>query len=325
MLFDTHTHPYITFKKSPDTILENFFRDRDNLLVSIACDRETSLQSIKLAKKYSWVYATIGFHPCDLPYSSHSSLQSSHNTSLDSPLRGEVELQEIATSFPTKGKEFKTELSCDTQSSSQFFSLQERMGLQIDKLKDLYHQHERYIVAVWETGLDYYHLASIAEKTGLTEEQIKNIQKDYFRAQIRLAHELDLPFVIHARESNDDVLDILTEERAKNYVFHCYSEDRDFAHKVLKQNPEAMFWFWGTLTFKKSRDLQEVARTLPLSRILIETDAPFLTPEPLRGREENEPYFVSHVLTKLQELRSESPEEVKRAVYENGKRFYRID
>ncbi|MCH8518709.1 TatD family hydrolase [Candidatus Gracilibacteria bacterium] len=275
MLFDTHTHPYITFKKSPETILGHFFGDDSkNTCISIACDIETSMKSIELARVYPNLKATVGFHPCDLPY-----------TSLNSLLSGE-------------------------------------MKLQINEVRSLYQKYKQHIIAIGETGLDYYHLAKISEKTGLREEEIKHIQETYFRAQIRLAHELELPFVIHSRESNSQVLEILRQENADNYVFHCYSGDWDFTQKVLEQNPQALFGFGGTLTFKKSHDLQEVAHKLPLKHIILETDSPFLTPEPMRGREENEPLFVSHVLTKLQELRDESPDEIEQAVFENAKRFY---
>ena len=277
MLFDTHTHPYITFKKSPEYNLEHFFwADKNNKCISIWCDIETSKNSIAFAQKYPQLKATIGFHPCDLPY-----------TSLNSLLQGEIRLQ-------------------------------------IDQLKKIYHEDKKHIVAIWEIGLDYYHLESISQKTGLRVEDIKQMQNLYFRAQIWLARELWLPFVIHSRESNEEVLEILTQQQGKNYVFHCYSGDWELAQKILQQNSQAMFGLWGVLTYKKSQQLREVAKNLPLESILIETDAPFLTPEPLRGREENEPIFVSHILKKLQELRDESPEEIESTLYENAKKFFRI-
>ena len=323
MLFDTHAHPYITFKKSPEAILENFFRDPNNRLVSIACDIKTSIQSIELAEAYPWVYATIWYHPCDLPYASLNS--GSAPAIARVLLQGEIKLQNAVASFPLQGKEFKIEVSWDTHNTSLNSLLQGEIKLQIQELKNIYQKHKKHIVAVWETGLDYYHLASISEKSWLWESVIKQIQAEYFRAQIRLAQELELPFVIHSRESNDDVLAILSQEQASNYVFHCFSWDIDFAHKVLEQNPQAMFWLGWPLTFRKSHALHELARKLPLKHILIETDAPFLTPEPLRGREENEPLYVSHILAKLQELRDESPDEIEKMVYENGKKFYAVD
>lgn len=270
MLFDTHTHPYITFKKSPESILEHFFwDDPKNICISVGCDIKTSLQSIELAKKYPWnIYASIGYHPCDIDYK-----------------------------YP---------------------------GIPVADLRELYERNRKYIVAVWETGLDYYHLASISERTWLWEELVKDRQEIYFRSQISLARELELPFIIHSRESNSEVLQILKEENAHNYVFHCYSWDWKFAENILRQNPQAMFGLWGVLTFKKSQELHEVACKLPLKNILLETDAPFLTPEPLRGREENETLFVSYVLKKLQELRAESDEEIEKTVYENAKSFYRV-
>ncbi len=296
MLFDTHTHPYITFKKSPDNNLEHFFwENKHNACISIGCDMATSIQSIKLAQKYSWLKATIGFHPCDIPYSIWN-------------------------------KEVFTSLQDNT--SLSFFSQKKKMRLQIEQdireLRNLYFENKEHIVGIWEIWLDYYHLKTLTESSWLSHVTIKEIQEAYFRAQIELSGELWLPFVIHSRETNAEVLEILTHMKAKNYVFHCYSGNWDFAQKILVQNPQAMFGFGWPLTFKKSLELQEVARKLPLERILTETDAPFLTPEPLRWKEENEPSYVWYVLKKLQELREERPEEIEKAVYGNAVRFFKI-
>lgn len=268
MLFDTHAHPYLSFKKSPETILEHFFWDERNICISIGCDIESSEKSIALSKKYPWkLFASIGFHPCDLDW------------------------------------------------------YQYPKGVVAD-IEKLYERNKEYIVAIWEIGLDYYHLYHLSESSWYSESEIKEIQKTYFREQIRLAKKLNLPFIIHSRESNEEVLEILREENTENYVFHSFSWDWDFAQRVLAQNPEAMFGFGGIMTFKKSQDLQEVVKNLPLKHILIETDSPFLTPEPLRGREENEPEFVKYVLKKIQELREEAPEEIEKILYENGKKFF---
>lgn len=269
MLFDTHAHPYITFKKSPEDILENFLKWEENRMISIACDFESSIKSIELAKKYPTLKASIGYHPCDIP--------------LFDPVEGIIK-----------------------------------------KLEDLYWENSQYIVAIGEIGLDYYWLKDISEKNKFSPEKIKDIQKQYFIAQISLAKRLKLPFIIHSRESNEEVLEILIREEAQNYVFHCFSWNWDFTQRVLLQNPSALFGLWWVLTFKKSWELQEVAKNLPLENILIETDAPFLTPEPLRGKEENESLYVKYVLKKLQELRWEDPDSVERIVYENSNTFFRI-
>lgn len=276
MLFDTHVHPYIYFKKSGAENLQNFFNAWGKYLISVGCDIKSSLLSIELAQQYSGVYASIGFHPCDIP-------MWAEKTSLNSLLQGEMK-----------------------------------------QLRDLYTQQKKHIVAIGEIGLDYYHLATLSEKSWYSHSEIISWQKDFFRAQIRLAKELSLPFIIHSRESNEEVLEILEQENARNYVFHCYSGDWDLAQRILQQNPQAKFGFGWTLTFKKSTDLREVAQNLPLKHILIETDAPFLTPEPLRGKEENEPIFTKYVLDSLQDIRNEAPEEVENTIFENSKKFFWI-
>ena len=285
MLFDTHTHPYMTFKKTPEVILDKFFTDNyQNKCVSIACNIDSSLQSIDFAQKYDRLYATIGFHPCDIPYTSYRSF-----TNIDIK----------------KADNIDKKIDSDMQI-----------------LRDIYQKNKQYIVAIWEIGLDEYHLENISQKTWLDIPFIQWLQMKYFEAQVRLAKELMLPCVIHSRETNDKVFEILQQEIVTDYVFHCFSWSWEFIEKVLKQNSKAMFGFWGILTFKKSYELHKIIRKIPLNNIIIETDSPFLTPEPLRGKEENEPIFVKHVLTKLQQLRSENSKEIQKAVYENATRFY---
>lgn len=269
MLFDTHAHPYMNSRKSPEAILENFFETPANYMISIGCNIKTSQTSIELAKRYPKLKASIGFHPVDIPL---------------------------------------------------FDNLDDNMQI----LESLYLNNTSTVVALWETWLDYYWLDDITKKSWIWKTQIQATQASYFRAQIALAKKLALPFIIHSRESNPEVLEILQREKAQNYVFHCFSGDWKFAQKVLAQNPQALFGFGWILTYKKSLDLHEVAQNLPLANILLETDAPFLTPEPLRGKEENESSYLSYVLKKLQELRSESPEEIEHIVYENAKKFYRV-
>ncbi len=136
-------------------------------------------------------------------------------------------------------------------------------------------------VGIGETGLDYHYNCAPAD-----------IAKTVFRAQIALARELTLPLVIHAREADDDVAAILTEEMAKgkfNAVLHCFTSSRALAETGLALG--LYISFSGVLTFKNSGELRALARDIPLDRLLVETDAPFLAPVPHRGRR-NEPAFV---------------------------------
>lgn len=160
------------------------------------------------------------------------------------------------------------------------------------------------VVAIGETGLDYY-----------WDSCPIPVQHAALRAQIRLAQDLQLPLILHVRDKKDsqaayqDLIRILHEEKAARTggVMHCFSGDLDFARAAMKMN----FWiaFGGVLTFKNARDLQAVAQEVPLERIVIETDSPWLTPHPYRGKR-NEPAHVRLVAEKLAEIKNQSLEEI---------------
>ena len=156
----------------------------------------------------------------------------------------------------------------------------------------------RKVVAIGETGLDYHYMNS-------TEEE----QKRSFRNQIRLAKKMMLPVVVHIRDAHDDVLEIIKDEQAWETmgVIHCYTGDYETARKYLDQG--FYISFSGIVTFKKSTEIQETARSIPLDKILIETDSPYLAPVPKRGKP-NEPSYVRYVAEKIAELRNISIEKV---------------
>ena len=158
----------------------------------------------------------------------------------------------------------------------------------LSELKEL-SRHPK-VVATGEIGLDFYRDFSPVE-----------IQKDVFKKQIRLAKEIGLPIVIHNRDAIDEILDILKSEGTADLsgVFHCFSENREYAEQVLELGFHISFT--GNLTFKKS-ELPDVARAVPLNRLLLETDSPFLSPEPRRGRR-NEPANVVYIAEKLAEIK----------------------
>ena len=153
-------------------------------------------------------------------------------------------------------------------------------------------------------------------------EQIEN-QKYWWLAQWELARKYDLPLVIHTRDARNATLEYMIQNHIDRCVMHCFSEDLDFAQKLLDFSDEIYFSFSGILTYKKSEAIQEVARSISLDRILVETDAPFLSPQAVRGTV-NEPANTRYTLEKLIELRTESPEEIEKQVYENSLRFYNL-
>ena len=201
----------------------------------------------------------------------------------------------------------------------------------IEQFEALILENPDIIVALGETGLDYHYLDGCEwgkvpfDYTHPTDTALRQIesQKAWWIMQWELACKYDLPLVIHTRDARDDTLDFMRENGIDRCVMHCFSEDSEFARELLDFSSEIYFSFSGILTYKNAPKIQEAAMKIPLDRILIETDAPFLAPQPLRWTM-NEPANTCYVLEKLAELRSESAEEIERVVYENSLRFYGI-
>ena len=166
------------------------------------------------------------------------------------------------------------------------------------------------VKAIGEIGLDYYY-----------EDIPREIQQKAFRMQMALAQELDLPVIVHERDAHNDGMTIVKEFSKVKGVFHCYSGSAEMARQLVN-----MGWyigFTGVLTFKNARKAVETAASIPLDRIVLETDCPFMAPEPFRGKR-NHPGYLYRMAEKLAEIRGISVEEVHAATYENGKRLYRI-
>ncbi|HWG95483.1 MAG TPA: TatD family hydrolase [Nitrospira sp.] len=168
------------------------------------------------------------------------------------------------------------------------------------------------VVAYGEIGLDYHYNHSSPKE-----------QRDRFREQIQVARELKLPVIIHTREAQDDTVTILKTERASEIggVFHCFSGDSRLAKEAL----DLGFYlsFSGILTFQNAAPLREIAKYTPLDRVLIETDCPYLTPVPYRGKR-NEPAYVSQVAKQLASLYNRSPDEIAGRTSENARRLFKI-
>ena len=166
-------------------------------------------------------------------------------------------------------------------------------------------------VAIGEIGLDYY----------WAENPPRDFQQQVLRQQLALARELALPVTIHDREAHADTLAIVREFPGVTGVFHCFSGSPEMARELLK-----MGWylgFDGPVTYKNARRAPEVAAVTPLDRMLIETDSPYMTPVPYRGRR-NDSGYVHLVAERLAEWKGVTPEEMARVTTENGKRLFRI-
>ena len=166
------------------------------------------------------------------------------------------------------------------------------------------------VKAIGEIGLDYHY-----------EDIPRQRQLEAFRAQMALAKELNLPVIVHERDAHEDGMAVVAEFPDVTGVFHCYSGSAEMAKQLVKRG-----WyigFTGVLTFKNARKALEVAREIPLERIVLETDCPYMSPEPFRGKR-NDPSRLYRMAEALAQLRDLSVEEIHAVTMENGKRLYRI-
>lgn len=185
----------------------------------------------------------------------------------------------------------------------------------VDTLKMYEHlaKTEKKVVAIGEIGLDYYY-----------DHSPRDIQKAVFIEQIRLAKTLNLPIVIHSRDAHGDTMEILTLEEAfdTGVIMHCYSGSAEMARQYVKKG--AYISFSGTITYKNATKIKEAVEVVPMDRILIETDAPYLTPTPHRGKR-NEPAYVYFTCMEAANLKGVTFEEMANATFENTFKAYRID
>jgi len=166
------------------------------------------------------------------------------------------------------------------------------------------------VKAIGEIGIDYHY-----------EDIPRKLQLKAFRAQMALAQELDLPVIVHEREAHEDGMRVVKEFPKVKGVFHCYSGSAEMAKQLVE-----LGWyigFTGVLTFKNARRAIEAAQAIPLERIVLETDCPYMAPEPFRGKR-NDPGKLYRMAEKLAEIRGVTVEEIHRITTENGKRLYRI-
>jgi hydrolase, TatD family len=170
--------------------------------------------------------------------------------------------------------------------------------------------HEK-IIAIGETGLDYFHV----------KKDTADWQRERFRRHIAASNQSGKPMIIHTREAKVDTIEIMQQEQAKAGVMHCFSEDWETAKAAL----DLGFYisFSGIITFKSAADLREVAKKVPADRLLVETDSPYLTPVPYRGRA-NSPAYTYYVAEKLAEIRGSSVNDIAQTTTANFKRLFSL-
>ena len=190
---------------------------------------------------------------------------------------------------------------------------EEELWKTVEKIKNLV-QINKKVVAIGEIGLDYYW-----EK----DQKRRELQKVAFVKQIELANELNLPIVIHTREAVMDTLEILKQNEVKNKgVFHCCPLNRELVKEALKLG--FYISFAGPITFKNSKNADEIIEMVPNDKILIETDSPYLSPEPLRGKR-NDPRNVKYIAKKIADVKGLTLEEVANITYSNVRKIYKRD
>ena len=249
---DSHAHyDNRRFQEDQAELLASMQAQNIGLIMNVGCDLTSSLQSVRLAEQYDFIYASVGSHPDDADH-------------VDAGL---VEMYRNLADHPK-------------------------------------------VMAIGEIGLDYYY-----------EDVPRAQQQEAFRLQMELARELDLPVIIHQRDAYEDTLRIVDQFPTVKGVFHCFSGSLEYAKEVVKRG-----WsvgFTGVITFKNARKAVEVAQWVPLDRLLIETDCPYMAPEPYRGRR-SDSTMVPKMAEKIADLRGLPLETVAKATRENAMRVFRI-
>lgn len=180
----------------------------------------------------------------------------------------------------------------------------------IDFIREKSKNHK--VKAIGEIGLDYY----------WEENPPREVQKKVFRQQMKLAEELNLPVVIHDRDAHGDTLDILKEFPKVTGVVHCFSGSVEFARECLKLG--YYIGFTGVVTFKNAKKILEVAKDVPLDRMLVETDCPYMAPTPYRGKR-NKSDYIEYIIEKLAEIKEIDPFEANKKINDNIVRLFKME
>ena len=240
----------------------------------------------------------------------------------------DADRMEVLSSMPGQGVELILNPGCDLKSSQTAVELAERfpfvyaaVGVHPEECADWNAEHDIPVLealaqnpkvrAIGEIGLDYH----------WPENPPRELQQQAFHAQLELAEKLNLPVIVHARDAHHDCLEIVRAHPNVTGVYHCYSGGVEDAKTLMKLG--WMISFTGSITFKNARRALEVIDLLPLDRMMIETDSPYMSPEPFRGRR-NDSGRVHLVAEAIARRKGLDPEEVARITLENGKRFFRI-
>ena len=298
MLTDTHCHlDFNKFDEDRDAVIRRAWEAGLTRILIPALDYESALAALRLAASHPNIFAAVGFHPTDLDKWDATSIENLRNLFLSA----HVTLSDSEGSLPL------------------------RPGI----LRSAQNDMANKIVAIGEIGLDYYWIKE-------PEKQVR--QRDVLKQQLRLAQEVNKPVVIHMREEGDawfgqasvDLLEILSEWlgqliagssplAGRPGVLHSYNGNLETAQKAIQLG--FYIGVTGPVTYKNAEEKRQIIRQLPLERLLIETDAPFLAPVPHRGKR-NEPAFVAHIADKIAEIHMTTREQVAKITTANAARLF---
>ena len=288
-LFDSHAHYNDEkFDEDREEIINEVYASGVTKLINAGYSLKSSIYALQIAKKYNWMYTISGISPNDIP-DSKEGLEKELNA-LEELISREVLLDE-------------SNKNCEDNILNNEI-----------KLKEKNQNKSKKIVAIGEIGLDYYWEKDLAKR---------ELQKQAFIMQIELANKYNLSIVIHTREAVMDTLEILKKHQViKKGVFHCCPLNRELVKEALKLG--YYISFAGPITFKNSKNANEIIELVPLNKMLIETDSPYLSPEPNRGKR-NDSRNVKYMAEKIASVRQIPVETIAKTTYENACRVFEIE
>lgn len=299
MLIDTHAHVnFSAFREDADEVAERAFT-KNIFFINVGSQYSTSVRAVEYAKKYPGkIWAAVGTHPVHLRKGNF--IYKDNEELVEEPARNASPASnDVATSDRRSdaGREIKTNGE----------------DVDFEKYRELAKNKE--VVAIGEVGLDYHHFS---EEDDI--EEMKNKQKEIFMGFINLANELEKPIIIHCWDAYGDLLEILKNNPVKKEgVIHSFVG----GYKTAKKFTELGYFIGlnGVITY--ANDFNRLVKEIPLEKILVETDCPYLSPVPLKG-ERNEPAYVEHVAKKIAEIKQISLEKVNEITTENAKKLFEI-
>ena len=287
-IFETHAHyDDERFGEDRASLLNSMEEHGIAPIINVGSTLDGAKESLALAKAYPFVYAAIGVHPSDIE-----------------TLAGPDSMDEPASDIP------KTKSTENSEYSGKAAVTGDPHEWGLSWIRE--HASEEKVVAIGEIGLDYYW-----EKNEAVREQ----QRYYFKRQLELAREAGLPVIIHSREACEDTLTILKEavSLGTKGVMHCFSYSPEIAEEYVKMG--FYLGIGGVVTFKNAKKLKETVTRVPLSSLVVETDCPYLAPEPFRGKR-NESTYLPYVVQAIAKLREITEEQVIIETAKNARRLF---